>query len=56
VVIFYLFNDYPLAPARYKPEGNFREKLCGTFYDKKDYIIDIRNLRFYLEKGLVLNK
>ena len=51
-----LHNDYPLAPERYKPEGSFCEKLCGTFYDKKDYIIDIRNLRFYLEKGLVLNK
>jgi hypothetical protein len=48
-----LHNDYP---ERYKPEGSFCEKLCGTFYDKKDYIIDIRNLRFYLEKGLVLNK
>jgi hypothetical protein len=48
-----LHNDYPLAPEKYKPEGSFCEKLCGTFYDKKDYIIDIRNLRFYLEKGLV---
>jgi hypothetical protein len=48
-------NDYPVAPERYKPEGSFCEKLRGTFYDKKDYIIDIRNLRFYIEKGLVLN-
>jgi hypothetical protein len=47
-------KDYPLAPERYKPEGSFCEKLWGTFYDKKDYIIDIRNLRFYLEKGFVL--
>jgi hypothetical protein len=51
-----LHNDYPLAPERYKPEGSFCENLCGTFYDKKDYIIEIRNLKFYLEKGLVLNK
>jgi ribosomal protein L31E len=27
-----------------------------SFYDKKDYIIDIRNLKFYLEKGLALKK
>jgi hypothetical protein len=45
-----------LAPERYKPEGSFCETLCGTFYDKKDYIIDIRNLKFYLQKGLVLKK
>jgi len=51
-----LRNDYPLAPERYKPEGSFCEKLCGTFYDKNDYIIDIRNQIFYLQKGLVLNK
>ena len=51
-----LHNDYPLAAERYKPNGSFCEKLCGTFYDKKDYIIDIRNLTFYLEKGLVLKK
>ena len=49
-------NDYPLSPERYKPMGSFCEKLCGTFYDKKDYIIDIRNLKFYLQKGLVLKK
>ena len=51
-----LHNDYPLAAERYKPNGSVCEKLCGTFYDKKDYIIDIRNLTFYLEKGLVLKK
>ena len=51
-----LHNDYPLAPERFKPEGSDCEKLCGTFYDKKDYIIDIRNLQFYIEKGLILKK
>ena len=30
------------------------EKLCGTFNDKKDYIIDIRVLKFYLQQGLEL--
>lgn len=51
-----LHNDYPLAPERYKPDGSDCEKLCGTFYDKKDYIIDIRNLQFYLKKGMILKK
>ena len=56
ILLLPLHNDYPLAPERYKPEGSFCEKLCGTFNDKKDYILDIKNLRFYLEKGLVLKK
>ena len=43
-------NDYPLAPER------FNERLCGTFYDKKNYVVHIKNLRFYLEKGLELTK
>jgi len=30
------------------------EKLCGTFNDKKDYFIDIRVLKFYLQQGLEL--
>jgi len=47
-------NDYPLAPERLKLKGS--EKLCGTFNDKKDYIVDIRNLRFYLEHGMKLTK
>lgn len=51
-----LHNDYPLACERFKPKGSLCEKLCGTFYDKKDYVIDIRNLQFYLKKGLILKK
>ena len=49
-----LHNDYPLAPEKLKL-GEC-EKLCGTFNDKKDYIIDIRVLKFYLEHGLKLTK
>ena len=51
-----LHNDYPLAPERFKPKGSDCEKLCGTFYDKIDYVIDIRNLQFYLQQGLILKK
>lgn len=47
-----LHNDYPLAPER-KKLGNC-EKLCGTFTDKTDYIVHIKNLKFYLEQGLEL--
>lgn len=49
-----LHNDYPLAPER-KKLGQC-EKLCGTFYDKINYVVDIRNLKFYLEKGMKLIK
>lgn len=51
-----LHNDYPLAPEKYTPKGSACDKLCGTFFDKKDYVIDIRNLKFYLQKGLLLKK
>ena len=43
-------NDYPLAPER------FNNKLCGTFYDKKNYVVHIKNLKFYLEHGLEITK
>lgn len=49
-------NDYPLAPERFKPQGSTCEKLCGTFYDKKNYIIDIRNLKLYLSLGMKIIK
>ena len=51
-----LHNDYPLAPIQYKPDGSKCHKLCLTFEDKKDYIVHIKNLKFYLEQGLVLTK
>jgi len=47
-------NDYPLAPVRMKL-GNC-EKLCGTLEDKKDYIVHIKNLKFYLEQGMKITK
>ena len=31
-------------------------KLCGTFYDKKRYLVHYRNLQFYLKHGLKLEK
>ena len=32
------------------------KKLVPNFYDKKNYVVDIRNLVFYLQRGLVLKK
>lgn len=51
-----LHNDYPLAPVQYKPLSSVCHKLCGTFEDKKDYIVHIKNLKLYLEQGLKLTK
>ena len=47
-------NDYPLAPERLKV--GTCQKLCGTFYNKKDYIVDIRNLKLYMSLGLKVDK
>ncbi|EKX44397.1 hypothetical protein GUITHDRAFT_175435 [Guillardia theta CCMP2712] len=47
-------NDYPLAPEKIKL-GNC-EKLCGTLHNKKNYVIDYRNLKLYLSLGLELTK
>jgi len=47
-------NDYPLAPEKLKLKHC--EKLCGTFYDKNNYVIDIRNLKLYLELGMKLKQ
>ena len=43
-------KDLPLAPEHYN------NKLCTTLFDKKDYIVHSRNLKFYLRKGLKLKK
>jgi len=51
-----LHNDYPLACEKYQPKGDNCYKLCGTFHDKKDYIVHIKNLQLYLKLGLKLKK
>ena len=67
-----LHNDYPLAPesmhiteqmiSDYSKQAldgkkftSYR-KLVATLYDKKEYVIHARNLKFYLEKGMKLTK
>ena len=45
-------NDYPLAPERL----NGVDKLISSFLPKKNYVVHYRNLKQYLEMGLILKK
>ena len=47
-------NDYPLAPERRKI--NKINKLISSFHTKKKYVVHYRNLKQYLEMGLILKK
>ena len=49
-----LHNDYPLAPDRIKLDKV--EKLVSPFLPKKNYVVHYRNLKQYLEMGLILKK
>jgi len=43
-------NEYPLAVE------HFNMKLCPNLFNKKNYIVYIKNLEFYIKNGLVLTK
>ena len=45
-------NDYPLAPERININGV--EKLICHFKPRKNYVVHYRNLRQYLEMGMIL--
>ena len=47
-----LHNDYPLAPERININGV--EKLICHFKPRKNYVVHYRNLRQYLEMGMIL--
>ena len=47
-------NDYPLAPERIKKDNV--EKLVSSFLPKKNYVLHYKNLKQYLEEGMVLKK
>ena len=64
-------NDYPLAPERLtidqsmlsplqqqfpKHQKKSTTKLTPNLRDKTNYVVHYRNLKFYLEQGLVLTK
>nr|QTE03898.1 MAG: PolB [Phylloscopus fuscatus densovirus] len=41
---------YPLAPHQ------FNDRLCTTFRDKRNYMVHAELLKFYLQRGLILEK
>ena len=47
-------NDYPLAPERVKIDKT--DKLICSFLPKKNYVLHYKNLKQYLEEGLILKK
>ena len=49
------YNDYPLAPEKIKVDNNV-EKLICSFKPKKHYVLHYRNLKQYLEQGMILKK
>jgi len=49
-----LHNDYPLAPERLML--NRVEKLIPNLRDKKNYVLHYRNLKQYLDMGLIIKR
>jgi hypothetical protein len=49
-----LHNDFPLAPEHLILDKH--EKLTPNFLPKTEYVVHIANLKYYLEKGLILKK
>ena len=47
-------NDYPLAPEKIKI--NKTEKIVSTFLPKTNYVLHHKNLKQYLEEGMILKK
>ena len=47
-------NDYPLAPEKIKLERI--EKLICSFKPKRHYVAHYKNLKQYLEEGMILKK
>ena len=47
-------NDYPLAPEKIKI--NKVDKLVSTFLPKTNYVLHHKNLKQYLEEGMILKK
>ena len=51
-----LHNDYPLVQEKIKVKVDNVEKLICSFYNKNNYVFHYKNLKQYLEEGLILKK
>ena len=49
-----LHNDYPLAPEKIKIDKI--DKLICSFLPKKHYVLHYKNLKQYLQEGMILKK
>ena len=49
-----LHNDYPLAPEKVKIDK--MDKLICSFLPKKHYVLHYKNLKQYLQEGMILKK
>ena len=47
-------NDYPLAPEKVKADNY--DKLICSFLAKRHYVVHYKNLKQYLEEGMILKK
>ena len=47
-------NDYPLAPEKLKVDKI--DKLICSFIPKRHYVVHYKNLKQYLEEGMILKK
>ena len=47
-------NDYPLAPEKIKVDKI--DKLICSFLPKKNYVVHYKNLKQYLQEGMILKK
>lgn len=49
-------SDLPLAIAKEAPPNSKKEKLMATLHNKQKYVIHYRNLKMYIEEGMILKK
>ena len=47
-------NDYPLAPEKIKIDKT--DKLISSFLPKKHYVLHYKNLKQYVQEGMILKK
>ena len=57
---FPMLSEFSKTCYKEAKPGNYKkhktQKLCSTFYEKKDYVVHSRNLALYLKLGMKLKK